>query len=168
LTDASGIVVPDWNYNLIFRFYDVATGGTALYKGTVASILELVNLYANGVVPPQCMLTTSIHIMPGTVTSSHGLQAIEDTVLIPLSTLQSEGKVILTDFTIRFSLSKTSWVKMKLYDILGQEMATLLDAKMGEGTHSLVFDAKELPSGVYLLQLITGGEQKNRKMLILR
>jgi len=42
-------------------------------------------------------------------------------------------------------------------------MATLLDAKMGEGTHSLVFDAKELPSGVYLLQLITGGEQKKPK-----
>ncbi len=55
---------------------------------------------------------------------------------------------------IRFDLPVSSFVTLKIYDILGREIASLLEAQqIGAGARSVRFDAKDLPSGVYLYRL---------------
>ncbi len=70
--------------------------------------------------------------------------------------------------TIRFSLSRTEHVTLKVFSILGNEVATLVDGEMTDGEHSVVFDAKELPSGVYFYQLKTSNFVQRRKMVMVR
>lgn len=70
--------------------------------------------------------------------------------------------------TIRFSLAQREQVTLKVFDVLGREVATLIDKKMPAGEHAVVFDAKELTSGVYFYQLKTAGNAETRKLLLMR
>lgn len=51
---------------------------------------------------------------------------------------------------IKFSIAKTSLVKLVIYDLLGREVKTLTHGYMQEGEHTVKFNAVDLPSGVYL------------------
>ncbi|MEW6006008.1 MAG: T9SS type A sorting domain-containing protein [Stygiobacter sp.] len=70
--------------------------------------------------------------------------------------------------TIRFSLPKTEYVTLKVFDVLGNEIETLVDRELNFGEHSIVFDAKNFPSGVYFYQLKTNNFVKQRKMEVLK
>lgn len=70
--------------------------------------------------------------------------------------------------TIKFSLTKTSNIRLTVYNILGQQVATLVDGRMGAGTYSVEFDASRFSSGVYLYRLETGGFISNKKMMLLK
>jgi len=54
---------------------------------------------------------------------------------------------------IRFEISKTSFVALKVYDVLGQEIATLVDENRVAGQYQVDFDGSKLPSGVYFYRL---------------
>jgi ligand-binding sensor domain-containing protein len=56
---------------------------------------------------------------------------------------------------------------LKVFDILGNEVATLVDEEMEAGYHSVDFSASELPSGVYFYRLHVGNFIENKKMLLL-
>jgi len=59
-------------------------------------------------------------------------------------------------------------VKLVVYDILGREVAVLVDGMMPAGNHHVTFDASALPSGIYLYRLDAGGEVIQRKMTVLK
>lgn len=69
------------------------------YKGDLAGVSELAELYRSGRVASTCMLTTSYHIKPGDIMTAAGLDQVERAVLAPLAALRSSGQVELTDFT---------------------------------------------------------------------
>jgi hypothetical protein len=70
--------------------------------------------------------------------------------------------------TIRFSLPQRSHVTLKIFDVLGGEVATLVDTEIISGEHSVVFVAAGLPSGVYVYRLETAGKSLVQKMTLLR
>jgi len=70
--------------------------------------------------------------------------------------------------TIRFSLPRKERVTLKVFDVLGREVATLFDEERPAGEHSVVFDAKSLTSGVYFYRIQTDNEVRSRKLLLLR
>ncbi len=55
--------------------------------------------------------------------------------------------------TIEFALPQQSAVTLKLFDILGREVATLMDEELEPGVHKVDFDAKDLANGVYFYQI---------------
>jgi hypothetical protein len=59
--------------------------------------------------------------------------------------------------TINFSLSSDSWVNIKIYNILGQEISVLLNSQTSAGNHSVNFNADKLPAGMYLYKLTAFG-----------
>ena len=69
---------------------------------------------------------------------------------------------------ITFTIDKTAKVTLAVYDILGRPVATLLDRGMEIGTHSVVFNAGDLPSGVYLYRLHTDEFNDVKKMVLSR
>jgi hypothetical protein len=60
------------------------------------------------------------------------------------------------------------WQSLKVYDILGSEVATLIDEEKPEGSYEIKFDASGLPSGVYFYQLKAGEFTQTKKMILLK
>jgi len=58
--------------------------------------------------------------------------------------------------TIEFSIPKTEFVTMKVYNLLGQKVATLVSKKQTAGTYKVVWDASGFASGVYLYVIQAG------------
>jgi hypothetical protein len=59
-------------------------------------------------------------------------------------------------------------VQLKVYNLLGQEIATLVDEELSAGEHHVTFDASGLTSGVYLYQLRAGGLVQTRKLTVMK
>jgi photosystem II stability/assembly factor-like uncharacterized protein len=70
--------------------------------------------------------------------------------------------------TFRYSIPNESKVIIKVYDILGKEIATLMDEEKSVGTYELTWNASSLPSGVYFYQLKAGDFIKTKKMTLLK
>jgi len=70
--------------------------------------------------------------------------------------------------TITFSLTKSSRVSLKIYNISGEEIATLLSNQLEPGKHDMNWQAGFLPSGVYFYRLLAEGHYQTRKMILLR
>ena len=70
--------------------------------------------------------------------------------------------------TISFSIAKASPVKLVVYNLLGQEVGSLVNGNLNAGQHVFVFSAKNLASGVYFYRLEAGSFVSNKKMLLLK
>ena len=70
--------------------------------------------------------------------------------------------------TIEFALPQTGFVSLKVYNILGEEVATLVSEKLAAGNYKYDWDASGLASGVYLYRLQAGDYVETRKMVLLR
>jgi hypothetical protein len=69
---------------------------------------------------------------------------------------------------IVFDLKDDSWVQLRVYDVLGRNVASLVDAPMTRGRHTATFDGAALPSGLYVCRISTGGFADEIKMLLLK
>ncbi|MFA7420833.1 MAG: T9SS type A sorting domain-containing protein [Melioribacteraceae bacterium] len=69
---------------------------------------------------------------------------------------------------ISFSLPKEGFTKLVVYDLLGKEVSILVKDKLNAGAHSINFDAKNLPSGVYLYALTSGNYSSTKKMILIK
>ncbi len=69
---------------------------------------------------------------------------------------------------INYQLPVNSYVTLKVYDILGREVKTLVEGNQTAGIHTVVFNGSALASGTYFYRLIAGGKFITRKMVILK
>jgi hypothetical protein len=77
---------------------------------------------------------------------------------------------------IRFALEEPTWTSLKVFNVTGQEVATLLEGHQSAGVHEVKFDASRLASGVYFYRLQAQQTDANRgrpfvatkKLLLLR
>jgi hypothetical protein len=69
---------------------------------------------------------------------------------------------------IKYSIPSSNIVQVKLYDIMGREIKTLLNEFKQAGTYEFEFDAINLPSGVYFYRMISGDYSETKKMILLR
>jgi len=62
----------------------------------------------------------------------------------------------------------TSNVMLKVYDVLGNEIATLVNEEKQPGTYEVEFDGRGLPSGIYFYQLKAGSFVETKKMILMK
>ena len=70
--------------------------------------------------------------------------------------------------TISFNLAKDSKVSLVVYDVMGREVANLVDKDMASGSHKVSFDASRLVSGVYYYNLKAGELNQTKKMMLIK
>ena len=70
--------------------------------------------------------------------------------------------------TIRFATPLREKVVLSVFDLLGRKVATLLDKEVDAGEHSVIFNASNLPSGVYFYRLQAGRFMKTKKLVVLK
>ncbi len=70
--------------------------------------------------------------------------------------------------TIAFSLPQATHVKLTVYNVNGQEVATLVDGQRDAGVHEVTFDASQLASGIYFTRIEAGDFTAVRKMVLMK
>jgi uncharacterized protein (TIGR02145 family) len=69
---------------------------------------------------------------------------------------------------ISFSVPKESFITLKIYDLLGREVATLLQEKKEVGEYTVTWNADKVPSGVYFYKLLAGDFIQTKKMVLMK
>jgi hypothetical protein len=70
--------------------------------------------------------------------------------------------------TIRYSITNSELVRIKVYDILGREVKVLVNEIKQPGTYEVQFDASGLASGIYLYRVESGSFVQTKKMILLK
>lgn len=69
---------------------------------------------------------------------------------------------------IKFSVAEKAHVTLKVYDVLGREVATLVNEVKDAGQYTVKFDAKDLPTGMYLYTISAGKFSETKKMMLVK
>lgn len=69
---------------------------------------------------------------------------------------------------IKYSLGQAGLVTLKVYDVLGREVASLVNMQQDAGSHTVSFNASHLASGIYLYQIKAGDFQSVKKMMLIK
>lgn len=93
-----------------------------------------------------------------------------------------ENEVVVNDFSldqnypnpfnpstkIKYSVAEVSNVSIKVYDMLGKEVANLVNTQKAAGSHEVSFDASNLASGMYVYTITAGNFVSSKKMMLLK
>jgi len=90
------------------------------------------------------------------------------TVVVDFELKQNYPNPFNPSTTIPFSINATKQVTLKVYDITGQLVATLIDSKLSPNTYNYKFDGSNLASGSYIYQLNVDGQLVNKQMLLIK
>lgn len=69
---------------------------------------------------------------------------------------------------IEFRISNFGFVSLKVYDVLGKEIVTLVNEEKPAGQYDVEFDASGLPSGIYFYRLTAGSYSATKKLVLLK
>jgi hypothetical protein len=100
-------------------------------------------------------IVTEVGSKPGTVPASYSL-------------LQNYPNPFNPTTKIEYTLPQQSRVRLSIYNVLGQEVATLVNGEQTAGYKSATFDASALPSGVYIYRITAGTFNAARKLLLIK
>jgi hypothetical protein len=69
---------------------------------------------------------------------------------------------------LEFGISKLGFVSLKVYNVLGIEVVTLVNDELSRGTYKIVFDGSNYSSGIYFYELVTEGYKETKRMILLK
>jgi photosystem II stability/assembly factor-like uncharacterized protein len=182
-TDISGNL-PDVPVNsIVIEYNDDST----LYIGTDAGVFYTTNLGSEWSVlgtglPNSPVFDINYHqptqkLVAGThgrslfefdLSGINGVDNKEDLIVDNFILYQNFPNPFNPSTTINFILPDNEFVSLKIYDVIGNEVAILLDEEKPAGSHTVEFDASKLGSGTYFYKLQAGNNIQTRKMLLLK
>ncbi len=136
------------------------TGGTVgiptfVTSSSTATIISPTSLISSGgTVSAMCTLV-GIHPVPNEMPGSYELT-------------QNYPNPFNPSTKIKFSLPKSSFAKLVVYDALGREVESLVDEQLSAGTYEAVWSADKYSSGIYFYTLTSGEFSQTNKMLLLK
>ncbi len=92
----------------------------------------------------------------------------EDVIPLNYSLLQNYPNPFNPTTSIKYSVSNNEYVSLKVYDILGNEVANLVNEQKSAGNYSVNFEASNLASGLYIYKIQAGSFNQVRKMMLLK
>ena len=117
---------------------------------------------------PVSMGTITVQVIDSTT----GVSNHDGTLPARISLKQNYPNPFNPTTTIAFTIPGEGTLhvtSLRVYDVLGREVATLVNGRLAGGEHKVVFGAKELPSGVYIYRLTTSnGYSETRKLVLMR
>jgi len=161
---------PDATPSLDFRFASIAP--VSPYDG-VDKITVQLSMQGD---PMPASTANGWGIMPPSVTAEYYhftadilLTGVDDNIIANNFTLeQNYPNPFNPSTTINYTLAERSAVTLKVYDVIGNEVATLVNSTEEAGKYNVKFDASRLSSGLYIYTINTGNFTSSRKMMLLK
>lgn len=102
--------------------------------------------------------------------SFDGTTSVSDSKKLPDSyqLLQNYPNPFNPSTTIKFSVPQNGHVNLTVFNLLGQEVETLVNEEREQGNHEVKFNASNLPSGIYLYRLQTANTVEAKKMILMK
>lgn len=103
-------------------------------------------------------------------TSASPIVAVEDKRLLPakMYLAQNFPNPFNPSTTIRYNLSRSGFVTLTVYNVLGQRVTSLIEAYHDPGNYEIEWDAHGLSSGLYFYRLQVGGYTQSRRMMLVK
>jgi len=176
---------------------DTAVGGGGFLMSAMQSTYSefIVNIqYFSAQVPDTCYIDASIVGATGGLANLGSTYVIDDLAFGPASAVDESDEMIPTSFelfqnypnpfnpktVITYSVPRASRVQLRVFNTLGQNVASLVDAQQNAGVYRADFDGTQLPSGTYFYRLQalplesnlpaspTGGFSQVKKLLLVK
>ncbi len=163
-----------------------ATSGTAVFVGTSGGIFTSTNNGSSWAAASTGLTHTNVlslcisdtNLFAGTDSGSVWRRSLSDLVT-SVGTVsgrtpqyakleQNYPNPFNPSTAIKFSLSSKSFVSLKVFNVLGEEMSTLVSEELYAGVYSREWSGTDMPSGVYFYRLIAGSFVETRKFILLR
>jgi len=165
-------------------FFDADTGWITSLNGTIYKTTDKGNNWGTqGVTPPTSYLRFIGFANAGTgwaigkqgtvlkTTNGGGtIVDVQETEIIParFSVLQNYPNPFNPSTIIEFVLPHTSFVTLKIFNLLGQEVATILKQELSSGKHQVEWNASSFQSGIYFYRLQANSFTETKKIVLLR
>jgi hypothetical protein len=162
--DGSASPLLDWRYPSIAPVLPVAEDATI----TVHMVMQgdtIPGSNTNAAGMPVAVSAQYYHISTDIL-----IVGVDDDISAPLefTLVQNYPNPFNPSTSIKYSLAAQSLVSLKVYDILGSEVATLVNTVQGTGAYEVNFSASNLASGLYFYTLKAGNFTSTKKMMLLK
>jgi hypothetical protein len=125
---------------------------------------------------------SGLYAFPGTADTVRSSQMFLRVSPIVVTSVQQIGPGVTTSFALRqnypnpfnpatkidYTVARSGPVSIKVYNTLGQEVATLLDEHLAPGEYQVTFDGAHLPSGVYVYTMRAGSFSESKKLILMK
>jgi hypothetical protein len=102
------------------------------------------------------------------IASGIGIQPISSEIPASFSLSQNYPNPFNPNSKIKFQIAKSGDAKLVVFDMLGREVATIVNENLNPGTYEVDFDGSKLSSGVYFYKLTAGSYSETRKMSLIK
>ena len=127
---------------------------------------------ALGTVPPQSSSFVPTASQWGTFAARYGavtgLEPIGNFTPNKFELMQNYPNPFNPSTTIKYQIANNSFVTLKVYDILGKEIATLVNHNLKAGQYELQFNASNIPSGIYFYKIVAENFTDVKKMILVK
>lgn len=100
--------------------------------------------------------------------SSEGHENLENNIPFTYSLNQNYPNPFNPSTFIEYSIANADKVELKVYDLLGREVATLVNEIQNPGSYNVMFNASGLSSGIYFYRIVSGSFSQVRKMILVK
>ena len=151
----------------------VALGTTAQMKGIILCQTGI-SMNTGAALEGRALSQTAVTLNANTVTKTPSVTAVENSSIAPqiFALSQNYPNPFNPSTKIQYSLSKPAWVSLKIYNVLGIEIVTLVNSRQGAGSYTVTFNSNEgtqnLSSGVYFYRLESGSFVSTKKLILLK
>ena len=106
--------------------------------------------------------------MPGNIKITKPVKVAEEIIPEKFALYQNYPNPFNPSTTIKYQVSKRAFVNITVFDALGRIVKTLVNSWHEPGRYAVVFDAKELPSGIYFYRMKANNFVDVKKMVLLK
>lgn len=141
------------------------TSGHQVLSLTITAVGDSFRLQAPSAIPLGKEVAIITHVQTGPPTT-----VAEERLSLPASFRleQNYPNPFNPTTVISYQLPVSSYVTLKVFDVLGREVETLVNGELHAGEHSVQFNAKQLSSGIYIYRLQAGRVVHQKKMTVLK
>ena len=173
VTGFSSETLTSWDYATIKYNADGTEQWVIKYNGTANSTDAAISIAVDD---PENVYVTGVSTGVGTgpdyatikYSQTTGIEHISSELPEQLSLSQNYPNPFNPVTNLEFEISDLGFVSLKVYDILGKEVATLVYEKLSPGKYKVEFDGRGLTSGVYFYRLTAGEFTETKRMMLIQ